>query len=49
MQLEEERVRRTAARRLVPLDELAAFVTARTEIEIITGPLRSRDRPSAER
>lgn len=39
MQLEEERVRRESARRLVPLEELLELVTARADVEAVTAVL----------
>lgn len=39
MELEEERVRRETARRLVPLDELLELVEARVDVEPVTAQL----------
>lgn len=39
MQIEERAVRREAARRLVPLDELERFVTTRATVDMVTAEL----------
>lgn len=39
MELEEERVRRESARRLVPLEELLELVTARADVEAVTAAM----------